>query len=60
MDGTVSTVSDSMVVVAEKLQQDSWTRSGSDLPQRGESAVSVDSAVRFVGGPVSTFLSGTG
>ena len=40
------------------VQQDSWTRSGSDLPQWGESAVSVDSAVRFVGGPASALLSG--
>ena len=54
----MSTVSESVVAVAKELQRDSWTRSGSDLPQRGESAVSVDSDVRFVGGPASAFLSG--
>ena len=53
----MSTVSDSMMVVAEELQRDCWTRLGSDLPQRGESAVSVDSAVSFVGGSASAFLS---
>ena len=57
VDRTMSTVSDSVMVVTEELQHDSWTRSGSDLPLRGESAVSVDSAVSFVGGPASTFLS---
>ena len=58
MDWTVFTISDSVMVVTEELQRDSWTRSGSDLPQWGESAVSVDSAVSFVGGPASAFLSG--
>ena len=58
MDRTVSTVSDSVGVVAEELQWDRWNHSGSDLPQRGESVVSVDSAVSFVGGPSSAFLSG--
>ena len=56
---TLSTVSDSMLVVAEELQRGRWTRAGSDLPKRGVSAVSVDSAVRLVGGPASAFLSGT-
>ena len=50
----MSTVSDSMV----ELQRDSWTHSGSDLSQRGESAVRVDSAVSFVRGPASVFRSG--
>ena len=58
MDRTVSTVSDSVVVLAEELQRDSWTRLGSYLPHRGESAVSVDIAVRFVGGPTPAFPSG--
>ena len=58
VDWTLSTVSDSVMVVTDELQQDSWTRSGSDLPQRGESAVSVDTAVSLVGGPASAFLSG--
>ena len=58
VDRTVSTVSDSVMVVTEELQWDSWTRSGNDLPQRGESAVSVDSAVSLVGGLASAFLSG--
>ena len=31
---------------------------GSNLPQRGDCAVSVDSAVSLVGGPASAFLSG--
>ena len=46
------------MVVTEELQRDSWTRLGSDLPQRGESAVSVYSAVSLVGGLASAFLSG--
>ena len=52
------TVSDRVMVVIEELQRDSWTHSGSDLPQRGESVVSVDSAVSLVGGSASAFLSG--
>ena len=57
-DRILSTVSESVMVVTEELQRDCWTRLGSDLPRRGESAVSVDSAVSFVGGPASAFLSG--
>ena len=60
VDRTVSTVSDSGLVVTEELKRDSWTCLWSDLPQRGESAVSVDSAVSLVGGPDSVFLSGAG
>ena len=41
VDRTVSTVSDSVLVVTEELQLDSWTCLGSDLPQRGESVVIV-------------------
>ena len=55
---TASTASDSVMVVTEELPRDSWTCSGSDLPQRAESAVSVDCAVSLVGGPASAFLSG--
>ena len=58
VDRTVSTVSDSVLVVTEELQWDSWTCLGRDLPQRGESAVSVDCAVSLVGGPASAFLGG--
>ena len=54
----LSTVSDSVMVVTEALQRDDWTRSGSDLPRRGGSAVGVESDVDFVGGPASAFLSG--
>ena len=50
VDRTLSTVSDSVMVVTEELQRVSWTRSGSYLPQRGESEVSVDGAVSLVGG----------
>ena len=45
MDRTVSTVSDSVLVVTEELQWDSWICLGRDLPQLGESVVSVDCAV---------------
>ena len=59
VDQTLSTVSDSVMVVTEELQRDNWTRSGNDLPQPGESAVSVDSAVMsLVRGLASAFLSG--
>ena len=58
VDRNVSTVSDSVLVVTEELQRDSWTCLGMDLPQRGESSVSVDCAVSLVGGPASAFLSG--
>ena len=58
VDRTLSTVSDNMMAVTEELQRGSWTCAGSDLPRRGESAVSVDSAVSLVGGPASASLSG--
>ena len=59
VDRTLSTVSDSVIVVTEELQRDSWTRSGSDLPRQGVSVVSVNSAVNLVGEPASAFLHGT-
>ena len=52
VDRTVSAVSDSVLVVTEELPWDSWTCSGSDLPQRGESAVSMDCAASLIKGPV--------
>ena len=55
---TMSTISDSGMVVTEGLPRDSWTCLQSDLPQGGECAVSVDGAVHLVGGPASAFLSG--
>ena len=58
VDRTLYTISDSVLVVTEELQRDSWTRSGSDLPQRGISVVSVNSDVSLVGGPAS-FVHGT-
>ena len=57
-DRILSTVSDSVMVVTEELQRDCWTRSGSDLPRRGESVVGVESGVGFVGGTASALLSG--
>ena len=59
MDRTLSTVSDSMLVVAEELQLGRWTHAGNDLPRRGVSAVNVDSAVSLVEGLASAFLSST-
>ena len=58
-DRILSTFSDRVMVVMEDLQWDCWIRSGSDPSRRGESAVNVGSAVGFVGGQVSAFLSGT-
>ena len=43
----------SVMVVIEELQPYRWTRSGSDLPQRGGSAVGVEGDVDFVGGLVT-------
>ena len=59
VDRTLSTIFDSVMVVTEELQLESWTRSGSDLPRRGVSVVSEDSAVSLAGEPASAFLSGT-
>ena len=56
-DRILSTVSDSVMVVTEKLQRDCWIRSGSNLSRRETNTVDVDSTVGFVGGQASAFLS---
>ena len=53
VDRTVSTISNSVMVVTEELQRDSWVRGVTSL-----SAISVDRVVSLVGGPASAFLSG--
>ena len=49
VDRTMSTVSDSVPVVTEGLQRDSWTCLGRYLPQRGESVVGVDCVATLLG-----------
>ena len=55
----LSTVSDSVMMVTEELQRETWPRSGSGLPLRRGDTVGVDGALSLVGEPPTVFLSDT-
>ena len=59
VDCDLSTVSDSMSVVAVEQQRDAWICSESGLPLRKGDAVGVDGAWSLVGGPATAFASDT-
>ena len=51
VDCALPTGSDRVSAVVEELQQDSWSRAGSDVPWRGGDVVGVDYVFNLVGGP---------
>ena len=56
VDCALSTVSDSMLVVAEELQRCRWTHVESAMFRRRGGAVGMDGALSLVRGPASAFL----